>query len=116
MIGESYNLPAAAVALRPVEAAAPARCTRRRLSVAWVYHEASSRASQPVWMGSPGRQRNVSLVAFVNTRSGDGAKAARMCRCVNDAGCAQAIVRPGEDCRRLKQCLMTPGTHGIFQC
>jgi hypothetical protein len=33
-----------------------------------------------------------------------------------DADCAQAIVRPGEDCRRLKQCLMTPGTHGIFQC
>jgi predicted CoA-binding protein len=30
--------------------------------------------------------------------------------------CAQAIVRPGEDCRRLKQCLMTPGTHVIFQC
>jgi hypothetical protein len=29
---------------------------------------------------------------------------------------AQAIVRPGEDCRRLKQCLTTPGTHGIFQC
>ena len=36
VIGESYNLPATAVALRPVEAAAPARCTRRRLSVAWV--------------------------------------------------------------------------------
>jgi hypothetical protein len=29
---------------------------------------------------------------------------------------AQAIVRPGEECRRLKQCLMTPGTHVIFQC
>src|SRR5688572_2602779 len=28
-----------------------------------------------------------------------------------DAGCAQAIVRPGDDCRRLKQCLTTPGTH-----
>jgi hypothetical protein len=33
-----------------------------------------------------------------------------------DAGCAPTIVRPGEDCRRLKQCLTTPGTHGIFQC
>ena len=33
-----------------------------------------------------------------------------------DADCAQAIVRPAEDCRRLKQCLMTPGTHGIFHC
>jgi uncharacterized protein len=30
--------------------------------------------------------------------------------------CAQAIVRRGEDCRRLRQCLMTPGTHVIFQC
>ena len=29
---------------------------------------------------------------------------------------ARAIVRPGEECRRLKQCLMTPGTHVIFQC
>jgi hypothetical protein len=33
-----------------------------------------------------------------------------------DADCAPTIVRPGDDCRRLKQCLMTPGTHGIFQC
>jgi hypothetical protein len=33
-----------------------------------------------------------------------------------DAGRAQAIVRPGDDWRRLKQCLTTPGTHVIFQC
>jgi hypothetical protein len=32
------------------------------------------------------------------------------------ARCAQTIVRPGQDCRRLKWCLMTPGIHGIFQC
>ena len=38
------------------------------------------------------------------------------CRWVNGWGCAQAIVRPGEEGRRLKQCLVTPGTHGIFQC
>ena len=54
---------------------------------------------------------------FVSPRSGTGAIAdQRGAAASTDAGCAQAIVRPGEDCRRLKQCLMTPGTHGIFQC
>jgi hypothetical protein len=29
---------------------------------------------------------------------------------------ASASMSLCRDCRRLKQCLMTPGTHGIFQC
>jgi hypothetical protein len=80
------------------------------------YHEAGSLGVSAgldgvVWPSA----RAVSSVAFISPRSGE------YCRpegaaVSTDVGCAQAIVRPGEDCRRLKQCLMTPGTHGIFQC
>ena len=48
------------------------------------------------------------LKALMGRRAGAAAS--------TDAGRAQAIVRPGDDCRRLKQCLTTPGTHVIFQC
>ena len=58
--GESYNLAAAAVALRPVEAAAPARCTWPRLSAAWVTTRPVPWASQPVLDGSSGRRRVLS--------------------------------------------------------
>ena len=57
VIGESYNFPAAAVALRAVGAAA-----RRPLYAApavgvWVTTRPVPRASRPVWVGSPGRRR-----------------------------------------------------------
>jgi hypothetical protein len=114
---ESYNLPAAAVALRPVGAAAPAPLYAAPSVGGMGYHEASSRASQPVWMGSPGRRRALSRRWRSSaTVRGRGYRRPECAAASTDAGCAQAIVRPGEDCRRLKQCLMTPGTHGIFQC
>jgi hypothetical protein len=81
VIGESYNLPAAAVALPPAPLYAAPAVGRMG------YHEASPPG---VSAGLDGvawpSARAVSSVAFVSTRSGDGAKAARGCRCVNGCG------------------------------
>jgi hypothetical protein len=51
VIGESYNLPAADVALLPVGAAAPGPLYAARLSVVWVTTRPVPRASQPLWVG-----------------------------------------------------------------
>jgi hypothetical protein len=91
--------------------------TRPRLSVALATTRPVLRGSQKGLDGVGTFPRAVSLVAFVGPRSGDGAAArTEDAAASTDAGCAQAVVRPGEDCSRLEQCLMTPGTHGIFQC
>ena len=58
--GESYNLAAAAVALRPVEAAAPARCTWPRLVGGMGYHKAGSLGVSAGLDGSSGRRRVLS--------------------------------------------------------
>jgi hypothetical protein len=67
--------------------------------------EAVSRPSQPVWIGrlAVGARCLVGGVRQPTVRDGcyrrpEDAAAS------TDADCAQAIVRPGEDCRRLKQC------------
>ena len=57
MIGESYNLPTAAVALRPVGPAAPTPLYAAPAVGVWVTTRPVPRASRPVWMGSPGRRR-----------------------------------------------------------
>ena len=116
VIGESYNLPAAAVACGPSGRPRAARCTRPRLSgyglprgrfpgrlgrFGWGRLAVGARCR---WWRSSAHGLGTVL------RRPEGAAAS------TDAGCAQAIVRPGEDCRRLKQCLMTLGIHGIFQC
>ena len=69
------------------------------------------------------RQPAPSLLAFTNPRSpsrsrprGPGLGSRSIWSTSTDAGCAPTIVRPGDDCRRVEQCLMTPGAHGIFQC
>jgi|tagenome__1003787_1003787.scaffolds.fasta_scaffold20674502_2 hypothetical protein len=82
------------------------------------YHEAGSSASQLVWMLWVGLQRqHCRQWRMSGHGSADGAAGGQGGAAAStDAGCAQAIVRPGEDCRRSKQCSMTPGTHGIFQC
>ena len=77
MIGESYNFPAAAVALRAVGAAAPAPLYAAPAVGGMGYHEASShgRLGRFGWGRLAVGARGVSLVAFVSTRSGDGATA-----------------------------------------
>ena len=110
---EGYSIPRWNI--RPVQAAAPRR-TRLRLSVHGL-PEAGSRASQPVWMGSSGRRRALSR-RWRSSAHGPGRCYRRPegAAASTDAGRAQAIVRPGDDCRRVEQCLTTPGTRGIFQC
>ena len=87
--------------------------TRPRLSVALATTRPVLRASQQGLDGVDTFPRAVSLVAFVGPRSGDGAAAGQRMPLLQRM---RAAVRPGEDCRRLKQCLTTPGTHVIFQC
>ena len=76
MIGESYNLPAAAVALRPVGAAAPAPLYAAPAVGGMGYHEngfpgVSAGLDGVAWPSAGA----VSSVAFVSQRSGDGATA-----------------------------------------
>jgi hypothetical protein len=60
--------------------------------------------------------RAVSSVAFVSPRSGDGAIAGQRVQLRQRMRAALRLLFGGENCRRLKRCLMTPGIHGIFQC
>ena len=79
--------------------------------------EAVSRPSQPVWIGSSGRRRALSRRRCSSAHGpGRVLSPAKGCRCVNGWGLRASYCSAGEDCRRLKQCLMTPGIHGIFQC
>lgn len=72
---ESYNLPAAAVALRPVGAAAPAPLYAAPSVGGMGYHEASSRASQPVGWGRLAVGARCLVGGVRQPRSGDGATA-----------------------------------------
>jgi Repeat of unknown function (DUF5907) len=116
-IAESYNLPAAAVACGPSGRPRAARCTRPRLSGYGL-----PRGRFPGRLGRFGWGRLAvgarGVVGGVRrpTVWGRCYRRPEVAAVSTDAGCAQAIVRPGEDCRRLKQCLMTLGIHGIFQC
>ena len=76
VIGESYNLPAAAVACGPSGRPRAARCTRPRLSGYGLPRgRFPGRLSRFGWGRLAVGARGVSLVAFVSTRSGDGATA-----------------------------------------
>ena len=117
VIGESYNLPAAAVACGPSGRPRAARCTRPRLSGYGLPRgRFPGRLSRFGWGRLAVGARGVVGGVRRPTVWGRCYRRPEVAAVSTDAGCAQAIVRPGEDCRRLKQCLMTLGIHGIFQC
>jgi hypothetical protein len=102
--------------IRPGQAAAPPSSAASAVG-GMGYHELILRASQLIWMVWVGLQPALSSVAYVSARFRRRCgRRTESAAAATDAGGAPALVRPGEDCRRLKQCLMTPGTHVIFQC